>query len=329
MKRINVLIPVMLVATLCWSGCRKNDADVAGIDNNLITLVVADNFNLSSFGAALRRSGMDVTLKTSGPYTALAPSDGAFSAAGFSGITNILTADQTLMARIANYHVLEGKYELNRLPYLFNQELRSRGGKLFVTHWIKGTDTVITINGSRVLAQNLEASNGLIQVINHVLAPYVHEKLGSAVEAEESITLFAQALITSGQMETIDNTGSYTVFAPSNAAMNARGYTSVQQISETDPGELKRLVNYHIIRNRRFIYDYVLSTGPSNISRQAMLDGGTVSIQLKEDPAEPGRLGTITLTGTGNSEEVNVVKRDILTGNGVLHVIDGVLKITQ
>ncbi|SEW51608.1 fasciclin domain-containing protein [Chitinophaga arvensicola] len=329
MKRINILIPVMLAAVLCWSGCTKNDADVAGIDNGLITLVVADNFNLSSFGAALRRSGMDATLKTSGPYTALAPSDGAFNAAGFQGIGNILTADRLLMTRIANYHVLEGKYELNRLPYLFNQELRSRGGKLFVTHWIKGEDTVITINGARVLAQNIEASNGLIQVINHVLAPYVHEQLGNAVKAEENITLFAQALITSGQMETINNSGPYTVFAPSNAAMMAIGYTSVQQVSETNPEVLKRLVNYHIIRNRRFIYDYVLSTGSSNTSRQVMLDGNTVNIQLGEDPAEPGRLGTIILSGTGNNTGVNVVKKDILTGNGVLQVIDGVLKITQ
>lgn len=329
MKRINILIPVMLGAVLCWSGCTKKDGDVATIDNGLITLVVADNFNLSSFGAALRRSGMDITLKTPGPYTALAPSDGAFSAAGFSGIGNILTADQVLMTRIANYHVLEGKYELNKLPYLFNQELRSRGGKLFVTHWIKGTDTVITINGSRVLAQNIAASNGLIQVINHVLSPYVHEQLGSAVKAEENITLFAQALITCGQMETINNSGPYTVFAPSNAAMKAMGYNSVQQVSETNPEVLKRLVNYHIIRNRRFIYDYVLSTGPSNSSRQVMLDGNTVSIQLTEDPAEPGRLGSILLTGTGNSTGVNVIKKDILTGNGVLQVIDGVLKITQ
>ncbi|MCW3466379.1 fasciclin domain-containing protein [Chitinophaga nivalis] len=328
MKRIHILLPVLLAAGLCWSSCSKKDAADDMIDNNLITLVVADNFNLSVYGAALRRSNMDNTLKTSGPFTALAPSDGAFSAAGFT-VTGMLMANPLLVSRIVNYHLLDGKYELNKLPYLFNQELRSRGGKIFVTHWIKGTDTVITINGARVLAENMAASNGLIQVINHVLAPYVHEQLGSAIMAEQDITLFTQALISSGQLQTINSTGPYTVFAPSNAAMQAQGYTTVQQVSETDPQVLKQLVNYHVIRGRRFIYDYVLSTGPSNTNRQVMFDGNTVGIELAEDAAEPGRFGTIMLTGIGNTQGIHVVKKDILTGNGVLHVIDGVLKITQ
>ncbi|WP_167346199.1 fasciclin domain-containing protein, partial [Pedobacter ginsenosidimutans] len=134
---------------------------------------------------------------------------------------------------------------------------------------------------------------------------------------------------TSGLLETINGTGPYTIFAPNNQAMQAMGYTSVEQIDNTDVEVLKRLVNYHIVKDRRFIYDYILSTGSSNTSRQAMLDGNSVTMTLTPDPGTPGSFNGITLRGIGNTTAIKLVKQDILAGNGVLHIIDGALRITQ
>lgn len=318
---------LLLIAVLGWS-CSK-EKTLSDFDNNKINLVIADNFNLSAFNAAIKRSGVDQYLQGNGPYTALVPSDAAFSAAGYNGPVGVLTANPTIISRIANYHILDGKYELNRLPFLFNQELRSRGGKIYATHWIKGTDTVLTLNGARVLSKNIPSSNGLIQVTNRVLTPYLHDLLGDAIAAEASITLFSQALSRSGVLTTINGVGPYTIFAPTNAAMQALGYTSVQQINTTDIEELKRLVNYHIVKDRRFIYDYVLSAGPSNASVQAMLDGNSVNIKLERASSSSTTFDSISLRGIGNTADVKLQKQDILTGNGVLHIIDATLKITQ
>lgn len=327
--RKSTLFLLLLIAVLGTS-CSKNEEVISDYDNNKINLVIADNFNLSAFSAALKVSGLDKTLQTgSGPYTTLVPSDAAFGLAGYANAVDVMTANPTIISRIANYHTLDGKYELNKLPFLFNQELRSRGGKLYATHWIKGEDTVLTINGSRVIAQNIPASNGLIQVMNRVLTPYVHNLVGDAAAAESSITLFVQALKSSGLLQTINEAGPYTIFAPNNAAMQARGYTSVAQIINTSADELSRLVNYHIVKDRRFIYDYILSTGSSNSSRQAMLDGNSVTMKLIADPNSPGNFSGITLKGIGNTNDVKLVKQDILAGNGVLHIIDGTLQITQ
>lgn len=320
----------LLLMGFVLSSCKKDENKLSDYDSNKINLVIADNFNLSAFSAALKRSGLDKTLQEgSGPYTTLVPSDAAFSLAGYNSPVSVLTANPTTISRIAQYHTLDGRYELNKLPYLFNQELRSRGGKLYATHWIKGTDTVLTLNGSRVISQNIPASNGLIQVLNRVLSPYLHDLLGDAVSAESSITLFTQALKSSGLLETINGAGPYTIFAPNNQAMQDLGFASVEQISSTDVEVLKRLVNYHIIKDRRFIYDYILSTGSSNISRQAMLDGNSVTMTLTPDPNAPGSFTGITLKGIGNTTAVKLVKQDILAGNGVLHIIDGALRITQ
>lgn len=325
-----LIISVLALFASIVTSCSKDDKILSDYDNNKINLVIADNFNLSSFSAVLDRSMVGKSLQEgAGPYTVLAPSDAAFVTAGYPGRVSILTANPTNITRIANYHTLDGKYELNRLPFLFNQELRSRGGKMYATHWIKGQDTILTLNGARVVARNIPSSNGIIQVLNRVLTPYLHDQLGDAIQAEADITLFAQALQSSGLEAEINGTGPYTVFAPNNSAMQSMGYSTVAQIKATDAEVLKRLVNYHILKDRRFVFDYILSTGPSNKSRQSMLDGNAIEITLTPDPNAPGSFNGITLKGIGNTSGISTTKQDILTGNGVLHIINGVLRITQ
>ncbi|RZK78426.1 MAG: fasciclin domain-containing protein [Pedobacter sp.] len=329
LTQIGSLFAIMLMVLLAVS-CSKDENKLNEYDSNKINLVIADNFNLSAFNAALKLSGLDKKLQEgNGPYTTLVPSDAAFTLAGYNSPVAVLTANPSIISGIANYHTLDGRYELNKLPFLFNQELRSRGGKLYATHWIKGQDTVLTLNGARVVSQNIPASNGLIQVLNRVLTPYVHDLLGDAIAAESSVTLFTQALKTSGVLETINGNGPYTIFAPNNAAMQAMGYSSLEQVNNTDVAKLKSLVNYHILRDRRFVYDYILSTGTTNTSKQAMADGNSVTMKLVPDINVSGTFNGITLKGIGNTVDVKLIKQDLLAGNGVLHIIDGVLRISQ
>ncbi|QBQ42037.1 fasciclin domain-containing protein [Sphingobacterium psychroaquaticum] len=325
-KRLSSFFLVLLLG----ASCEKDVQQMSDFDNNKLNLVIADNFNLSSFSAALRKSGMDKVLNAGeGPFTVLAPSDAAFITAGYAGPTAVLSASNTVVSRIANYHTLDGKYELNKLPFAFNQELRSRGGKMFATHWVKGQDTVLTLNGARILSTNLPASNGLVQVLDRVLTPYVHDVLVDALAADASITLFTQALRTSGMLEQLRQTGPYTVFAPVNTAMQSIGYASVEQIEKTDPKVLLDLVSYHIVRDRRFVYDYVLSAGPSNTAQQGMMNGNSVTVRLVPNPSSPGAFSGISLRGIGNTTDVLLTKQDMLTGNGILHVINGTLRLTQ
>lgn len=311
-------------------GCKKENDVLTDIDNNKLNMVVADNFNLSLLNSAFRLTGVDKDLqRNAGPITIIAPSDAAFSKAGYRSTVSILSENPTIISQIVKYHIMDGKYELNKLPFLFNQEIRTRGGKVFATHWIKGADTVLTLNGARVVSTNIPASNGIIQVLDRMLTPYQHDKIIDAIAGQPSVTLFMQALQRSGLVEILSEDGPYTVFAPQNSAMIALGYTTVQQIESTPVEELKRLVSYHIIRDRRFIYDYILSAGPSNSSKQSMLDGNSIVITLKRAIGSTTTFDGITLRGIGNTKDVEVTSQNILTGNGVLHIIDQTLRITQ
>lgn len=324
------LFLLLLVLVVGAGSCKKEDTTVVQPDANNISRVVADNFNLSMFNTGLTTSGLKLKLLETGPFTVIAPSDDAFNAAGYANSAALLAADPSRVSTIMQYHVLDGNYDFKRLPFLFNQEIRSyNGGKLFVTHWVKGPDTVLTINGAVVLAKNIPASNGVIQVVDRVLQPYTFAYVLEAIANDRNLSLFYQALQKAGLTDLLSKNETYTVFAPGNSAMKAYGLSSLQDIEAADAAELTRLMRYHIIADRRFVYDYILSAGTTTQSKQTMIDGNSVTVQLVENPSVPGTYNGISLQGIGNTAVVLLTQQDVLAGNGVLHTIGGVLKITQ
>lgn len=313
-----------------WSGCNKED-NIRLRDNNILPSVIMDNFNLKVFSTALDRSNLTSQVSKPGPYTLLVPSDAAFTAAGYNGPGAVQTANQAFIRRLTAYHILEGTYELNKMPFLFNQEITSySGGKLFVTRWVKGTDTILTVNGSRVLLSSVKASNGIMHVMNRVLSPNQFEILADALAGDRNLTLFYQAVRITGLEQLLTGQTPYTVFAPNNNAMSTYGYKTMEDIRAADPTALKEFVKYHILTDRHFINDYVLSAGPSATATATMLNNNTVKITLIPNTTVPGGYEGITLTGIGNgSTAAKIFQQDIITNNGVLHTIDQVLKLTQ
>ncbi|HEY9258119.1 fasciclin domain-containing protein [Chitinophaga sp.] len=314
---------------LMLSACTKDkDHPAASDEINRLTYVIDDNkFNFSSFNTALGRTGYRALLAKEGPYTVMIPDNNAFSKAGYATAQQVLTESATVLNNMVSYHIVNGTWELNKLPYKFNQELSAvTGAKMFVTHWIKGADTLLTINGSPVLAYNLPASNGVIQVLNTVLQPLVYANLSAAISADTSLTFLNVALQQAGLKEMIAGNTVYTFFAPSNNAFRAAGFTTIDSIHQTDAKILKDLLLYHFFSGRKFIYDYILTTGATDQTEQAMQNGNNVAITLvKEGVKYTG----ITIKGAGNKVAATVTKENFMAGNGVLQIIDQVLKENQ
>lgn len=330
MSKINIHMKALaygFVAVMAV-GCSKDD-DAPVRDNNRIAQVLSDNFNLTVMNTVITRGGMRDVTDRPGSLTLFAPSDEAFAKAGYGDVASVLSERPARIARIGAYHLVEGNYELEKFPFLFNQEIRSMGGKLYVTRWIKNGDTVLTINGSRVLSSAVKASNGRLQVIDRMLEPYEHETLTDAIAANNSLTLFNQALQRSGLAQLLGGSSPHTVYAPDNGAMEEIGYGTLEAINAEDPAVLAGMVRYQIAADRRFVNDYILSTGPSNQGKQGMLNNSSVTISLVPDAQKPGAFTGITLKGIGNTSEVKLLRQDIITGNGVLHITDQVLRITQ
>lgn len=318
---------VFLVVLCLAASCSKNKDLVLAENKNTIPNVLADNFNLSIFSTALNRSGLAERLSQAGPFMAFAPSDEAYKKAGFSDGTAIAVAPPAQVANQTAYHLSAELISISKLPLGMNKKVTNISGTdFFLSRAVKGTDTLLTINGARVLRSDIKASNGLVNVIDALLEPVKFPTLSKALSAEPELTLFYQALIRSGLLSSLDQE-TFTVFAPNNAALRAYGYADIIAINQADPTILLGWLRFHLMTGRNFAQDYFLKT-ESGIKKYdaTMLDGHLLKINLLSLSNVPNSFTGITVQGAKNSSAVNVVRQDVLTGNGVIQIVNGVLK---
>ncbi|MBN9297321.1 MAG: fasciclin domain-containing protein [Filimonas sp.] len=315
---------------LLLASCKK-DEEAPVLSNNLsnrLNYIIDDNkFNFSFFNAALKRTAYGKLLMQDGPYTVLLPDNNAFMKAGYGTADRVLTESATVLNQMVPYHILSGTWELNKLPFAFNQELTAiTGKKLYVTRWVKNSDTILTINGTKILTYNLPATNGLIQVLDQVLQPMVYETLSDALSSDTSLTFLNVALQTANMKSLLSGSKAYTIFAPNNKAFRALGFASTDSIRQTPVSKLTELLTYNILDGRRFIYDYVLTTGATDKAQQAMLNGNNITVTLLKSGVN---YTGISVTGIGNTTASGIVKSNVMAGNGVIHITDQALKENQ
>ena len=327
MKRILALAALLFLLASCNKDEDDNAAAIEDITNRLNFIIEDNQSNFGSFSSGLSRTAYKYMLSDPGPYTIMLPDNNAFIDAGYPTPNDVLTESASVLNNIISYHITHGRWELNKLPFRFNQEIESISGrKMYVTRWIKNQDTVVTINGTRVLNYNMQASNGLIQVLNAVLQPLVHSTLSDAIAADANLTYLNAAIQRAGMKTLLASAEqTFTVFAPGNEAFVSAGYATIQDINNADPAVIRRLLEYTMFSGRKFIYDYVLTTDATDKTEQRMVSGSNVAVTLVKTL---GIYTGINIRGIGNSSDGALTKTNVLAGNGVLHVINLVLKET-
>ena len=130
------------------------------------TAVAADGFN--TLVAAVQAADLVETLKGDGPFTVFAPTDAAFEALPAGTVEDLLKPEnkEDLVA-VLTYHVVPGKVLSSDLA-----------GKALEPETVQGTTVAIDatgdsvmVDGARVVAADVEASNGVIHVIDAVILP--------------------------------------------------------------------------------------------------------------------------------------------------------------
>jgi transforming growth factor-beta-induced protein len=273
-------------------------------------------------------------LKSDGPFTVFAPTDAAFAALEQAqpGVLAALLADPTGdLTQILLYHVLDGKVMAEAVtdglvvPTLQGSE---------VTFSI--VDGVAKINQATIIVTDIEASNGVIHVIDAVLLPPAQEAMETAEEpaptatpapeeemAAESAELadivdtavaaggfetLVAAVQAAGLVDALKGEGPFTVFAPTDAAFAA--------VEEAQPGTLEALLAdpgglltdillYHVIAGKVMAAD--------------VTDGLVATTLLGEDVTFSVADGIVKIN------DATVIVADIEASNGVIHVIDAVL----
>lgn len=122
--------------------------------------------NFTTLLAAVEAAGLTETLKGAGPFTVFAPTDAAFAALPAGTVEDLLKPEnKAKLASILTYHVLPAKVMSTDL---------SEGLKAAT---VQGAEVTITleggakVNGAVISTADIEASNGVIHVIDSVILP--------------------------------------------------------------------------------------------------------------------------------------------------------------
>ncbi|MDZ7756480.1 fasciclin domain-containing protein [Rhodohalobacter sp.] len=165
MKRI-IMISTLVLATFFiamapYSISTQND------DNHDIVSIAQDTDNLSTLVAAIEAAGLVDVLKGDGPFTVFAPTNAAFEALPDGTLESLLMPEnRDQLVKILTYHVISGEVMSGDL---------SNGMKAGT---VEGSEVTITlgdfgvrVNGANVEAADIDASNGVIHVIDAVILP--------------------------------------------------------------------------------------------------------------------------------------------------------------
>ncbi|HVE79541.1 MAG TPA: fasciclin domain-containing protein, partial [Gemmatimonadaceae bacterium] len=165
MIRIAAALTAVLVVPAVASAQAASHAAKAPTKN--IVQVATDAGSFTTLVAAVKAAGLEQTLRDAGPFTVFAPTDAAFAKLP-AGTVDALLADRAKLASILTYHVVSGRVTAadlvksnGAMPATVNGQpldIAVRGGKVYV-------------NGVSVVTADVQASNGVVHVIDAVLLP--------------------------------------------------------------------------------------------------------------------------------------------------------------
>jgi transforming growth factor-beta-induced protein len=115
--------------------------------------------------AAAEAAGLVDVLKSEGPFTVFAPTDEAFAALPEGTVESLLANPEALRA-ILLYHVVPGKVMAAQVVGL-NEAATAQGAMVSISTY----GETVRVNDATVIAADIEASNGVIHVIDTVILP--------------------------------------------------------------------------------------------------------------------------------------------------------------
>jgi transforming growth factor-beta-induced protein len=272
----------------------------------IVDIAVADG-RFTTLVAAVQAAGLVETLAGEGPFTVFAPTDEAFAKLPAGTLEELLKPEnKQQLTDILLYHVVAGKVMAADVVNLSEAET-ALGEKVA----IKVEDGKVFINDAQVIITDIEASNGVIHVIDTVILPpsMTAEEPKDIVDiavADGRFTTLVAAVQAAGLVDTLKGEGPFTVFAPTDEAFAKLPAGTIEELLKPEnKQQLTDILLYHVL--------------PGKVMAADVSDG------LIADTA----LGTSVFfkvdMGNAYINEAQIIITDIEASNGVIHVIDTVI----
>lgn len=294
-----------------------------------IVEIALSNSNFSALVAAVLKTGLvDALANPSASLTVFAPTNAAFSrlpapfnsAASISAISDPAQID--FLRNVLLYHVLGAEVFANKIKNGQSSAttIKPTGPANDNTLYFSKTFNLIKINGqTEVILQNLDATNGVVHVINDVLL-FPTATIAGVATSNPAFSSLVAALVKTDLVGVFTGEGDFTVFAPTDAAFAKlpAPFNNAANISAiTDPAQIAALSNilrYHVLGERTFGWDFGILRKQETLANAPKNDVRTVI-----------GLPVGYVKGNANRQFSKVNSGDILCSNGVIHIIGDVL----
>ncbi|MCX6045649.1 MAG: fasciclin domain-containing protein [Chloroflexi bacterium] len=317
--RRTVSLPILLILSLLLAACSASGprptpttaaptviATIAEPTPTLQPMDVADTLaaagDFATLVTALQVANLSESLKGSDPVTIFAPTDQAFAA-----LAPGLLDNQDRLAEVLRYHIAATRVTSDSLTSgatvktLLGNELKvSQEGK------------IIKVNDATIIATPIQATNGVIYVLDKVLLPPAKASaanskatISEVLLTDERFSTLVDALKATGVYTELQGAGPFTLFAPEQDAFSNLPSPLVGSLFR-GPEVWTRVLNYHVISGKK-----LLAADFTDQQVEQTLEGSTLVFSKQ---------GATTLVG-----EAKIIQTDIQASNGVIHVIDKVL----
>ncbi|MCB0648009.1 MAG: fasciclin domain-containing protein [Saprospiraceae bacterium] len=235
------------------------------------------------------------------PLTIYAPTDAAFTTLGPYKLISILSNPEEEIGALLGRHVVIGKFTAANI--MDGQQMLTITSELLTVGLTNG---VYTVNGVEVITADIPASNGVLNIVHEFINPTATgNTIADIITTSPDHQAIASILSTSGLEDDLRGEGPFTVFAPTDAAINALDPLFVQELLADQAGKLRSLLLYHIT------FGNFTSSSLTNNQEILMSNGQRVTITFD---------GDIMMVNN-----IPVTVKDIIADNGVVHSIDTVL----
>ncbi|XP_056009504.1 transforming growth factor-beta-induced protein ig-h3-like [Ostrea edulis] len=237
-----------------------------------------------------------------GTFTVFAPTNRAFeqlpplTLAYLSNNTNAL-------AEVLKYHVVPGSVVKSAASN--ELQVTSLEGSKIRFNVYPFNNLTVTVDGVRVNAFDILASNGVVHIIDAVMIAPAGDIVTQLNDHYDFTTLVSKVTQAGLAGDLMGN--NLTVFAPNNAAF-AKLSTAALQRLENDKNMLREVLLYHVVPHT------VYSAGLFNKEKLSTLDTNGDSVQI-----------SMTSQNVYLNLYSQVTEADVTATNGVIHVIDHVM----
>lgn len=297
-----ILAGASLLMFAACTGDKDTGKDQPNLQTENIVETARQAGSFSTLLAALEATDLDSVLGGSGTFTVFAPTDAAFAALPAGTLDNLLLPENKgMLTDILTFHVVGGEYKAAAV--LGTSSLVSVFGQSLAVDSSSGAMIGNSKSMAKITSTDIDAANGVIHVIDKVLLPL--DIVDIAAGNPDFSTLVA-ALTAAGLVETLQGSGPFTVFAPTNEAFAALPAGTVDSLLLPENKDaLIDILTYHVAAGS---YKSDVLVGQSQIS---MVNGDSAGLSL-----------------SGNSlmiDGATVSSPDIISANGVIHVINQVI----